>query len=148
MKIAIGSDHAGFELKSEIIKFLEVEGYEVEDLGPTDDKSVDYPIYAKKVANYVIDNEHSLGILVCGSGVGVSIVANKIKGIRAVVCSEPLSAKFSRLHNNANVLAIGARIVGVEMAKEIVKVWLNEEFLKGRHAERVNMIADIENIII
>lgn len=144
MKIAIGSDHAGFSLKEIISEYLKEIGHEPVDFGSYSDESTDYPIYAKKVASQVADGTCKLGILVCGTGVGISVAANKVKGIRAVVCSEPLTARLSREHNNSNILAFGARIVGNEMAKMIVREWLDAEFDGDRHDKRVNMISSIE----
>lgn len=145
MKIVIGNDHAAYEMKFVIKKYLEDKGYEVINVGCDTADRVDYPDYAEKVGNAVISGEADLGIAICGTGVGMSIAANKIKGIRAVVCSEPYSAKLSRMHNNANVLCFGARVVGEELAKMIVDEWLAAEFLGERHAERVNKITALEN---
>lgn len=145
MKLAIGSDHVGLELKPVIIEYLKELGHEVEDFGPFTPERADYPVYGKKVAEEVVKGNFDLGILICGTGVGISIAANKVKGIRAVVCSEPYSAKLSREHNNTNILAFGARVIGSELAKMIVKEWLDAEFEGGRHGNRVNMIGDIEN---
>ncbi|NIZ47187.1 ribose 5-phosphate isomerase B [Entomospira nematocerorum] len=145
MRIAIGSDHAGFELKQELMKFLEQKGYSVEDHGTHSLESCDYPVYGKMVAQAVVSGMSDLGLLICGTGVGISLAANKVSGIRAVVCSEPYTALMSRQHNNTNVLALGARVVGVDVAKMIVETWLNASFLEGRHAQRVAMI---ENDIV
>lgn len=144
MRLAIGSDHVGMELKPIIMDYLKELGHEVEDFGAYSDERTDYPKYGKKVAEEVAQGNFDLGILICGSGVGISISANKVKGIRAVVCSEPYSAKLSREHNNTNILAFGSRVVGSELAKMIVKEWLAAEFEGGRHAKRVDMISDIE----
>ena len=144
MKIAIGSDHVGFELKEIILEYLESMGYIPVDFGPHSDDSVDYPTYGKKVAVEVAKGTFPLGILICGTGVGISIVANKVKGVRAVVCSEPYSAKLSRMHNDTNILAFGARVIGSELAKMIVSEWLNAQFEGDRHKRRVNMICAIE----
>ena len=141
-KIIIASDHAGFELKNKIINFLKEEGYDVTDNGTYSSESVDYPQIAKDTAQKVANNSFKKGILICGSGIGMSIVANKIKGIRAVVCSDTTSARFSRLHNNANILCFGERIVGEYLAKDICKIWLNTEFEEERHLRRVNLIED------
>jgi len=143
MKIAIGADHAGVELKKEIMQYVIDMGHEVKDFGTFTTESVDYPIYGEKVAREVASKNFDMGILVCGTGVGISIAANKVKGIRAVVCSEPVSAALSRAHNDTNVLALGARIVGSQMAKEIVSAWLKTEFEGGRHGKRVAMIDGI-----
>ncbi|MBC1637720.1 ribose 5-phosphate isomerase B [Listeria welshimeri] len=145
MKIAIGNDHVGIELKPIIIQFLKELGHEVEDFGAFTNERTDYPEYGKKVAENVAAGKTDLGILICGTGVGISIAANKVKGIRAVVCSEPYSAKLSREHNNTNILAFGSRVIGSEMAKMIVQNWLEAEFEGGRHQNRVTMIAGIEN---
>ncbi|MBC1625298.1 ribose 5-phosphate isomerase B [Listeria welshimeri] len=145
MKIAIGNDHVGIELKPIIIQFLKELGHEVEDFGAFTNERTDYPEYGKKVAENVAASKADLGILICGTGVGISIAANKVKGIRAVVCSEPYSAKLSREHNNTNILAFGSRVIGSEMAKMIVQNWLEAEFEGGRHQNRVTMIAGIEN---
>jgi ribose 5-phosphate isomerase B len=145
MKIAIGSDHVGIELKPIIIDYLKELGHEVEDFGPYSTERTDYPIYGKKVAQEVASGNFEKGILICGTGVGISITANKVRGIRAVVCSEPYSAKLSREHNNTNIVAFGSRVVGSELAKMIVKEWLDAEYEGGRHAKRVEMIAEIEN---
>lgn len=145
MKIAIGNDHAAVEMKKEITAFLKELGHEVINFGSDVPESVNYPIYGEKVGRAVADGEADCGIVICGTGVGISLAANKVKGIRAVVCSEPCSAKLSKQHNNTNVLAFGARIIGIEMAKTIVTEWLNAEFQGGRHDERVAMLMEIEN---
>jgi len=145
MKLAIGSDHVGLELKLAIIDYLKELGHEVEDFGPYSTELTDYPKYGRKVAEEVATGNFDGGILICGTGVGMSISANKVKGIRAVVCSEPYSAQLSKEHNNTNILAFGSRVVGLELAKMIVKSWLDAEFEGGRHARRVEMIGDIEN---
>lgn len=144
MKIAIGSDHVGVELKPIIIDYLKELGHEVEDFGAYSSERTDYPIYGKKVAEEVVSGNFDCGILICGTGVGISIAANKVKGIRAVVCSEPYSAKLSKEHNNTNILAFGSRVVGPELAKMIVKEWLDAKFEGGRHENRVKMISEIE----
>lgn len=145
MKIGIGNDHSAVEMKREVMKFLQDLGYEVVNYGTDSTESCNYPVYGEKVARAVVDKEVDLGIVICGTGVGISLAANKVKGIRAVVCSEPYSARLSRQHNNTNILAFGARVVGIELAKMIIEEWLNAEFEGGRHQERVNMIMDIEN---
>ncbi|KSV57833.1 ribose 5-phosphate isomerase B [Acetivibrio ethanolgignens] len=145
MKIAIGNDHAAVEMKKEICAFLEELGHEVINFGTDTGESVNYPVYGEKVGRAVASREADCGIAICGTGVGISLAANKVKGIRAVVCSEPYSAKLAKLHNNANVLCFGARVIGIELAKMIVTEWLNAEFEGGRHADRVNMIMEIEN---
>ncbi|WP_326832322.1 ribose 5-phosphate isomerase B [Aerococcus tenax] len=144
MKIAIGGDHVGQLLKPEIIEFLKELGHEVKDFGPYTTERTDYPIYAKQVAESVVSGEYDKGILICGTGVGISIAANKVKGARAVCCSEPYSAKLSRQHNDTNILAFGSRVVGLELAKMIVEEWLSAEYEGGRHSKRVEMISEIE----
>lgn len=144
MKLAIGSDHVGFELKLIIIEYVRELGHEIEDLGTFSSERTDYPQYGKKVAEEVASGNFDAGILICGTGVGISISANKVNGIRAVVCSEPYSAKLSKEHNNTNILAFGSRVVGSELAKMIVKEWLNALFEEGRHAHRIEMIHQIE----
>ena len=144
MKIGIGNDHSALELKAEIIDFLKEKGHEVVDYGTNSPESCDYPIYGEKVARAVAAGEVEKGILICGTGLGISLAANKVEGIRAVVCSEPFTAKMSRAHNDCNVLAFGARVVGAELAKMIVDTWLNTECEGGRHQRRVDLIMDIE----
>ncbi|MFP4017226.1 MAG: ribose 5-phosphate isomerase B [Halanaerobiales bacterium] len=144
MKIAIGSDHAAYELKNEIIKFLEEKGFEYKDMGTDSSQSVDYPDYGYKVAKLVADGECDKGILICGTGIGMSITANKVKGIRAALCHDTFSARATRNHNNSNVLTMGARVVGTGLALDIVRVWLGEEFDGGRHQNRIDKIAEIE----
>ena len=145
MKIAIGNDHTAVDLKNTISDYLKELGYEVINLGTDSRESCDYPIYGEKVGRAVADGEADLGIAICGTGVGISLAANKVKGIRACVCSEPYTAKLSRMHNNSNVLAFGARVVGSELAKMITEAWLDAKFEGGRHERRVNMIMEIEN---
>ena len=144
MKIAIGNDHTAYEMKKEIARYLEEKGHTVIDVGAHSAERTDYPIYGEKAAQLVAKREADLGILICGTGVGISLAANKVKGIRAVVCSEPYSARLSRQHNNTNILAFGARVIGVELAKMIVDEWLNASFEGGRHQRRVDMITAIE----
>ena len=144
MKIAIGNDHVAVEMKREIVAYLEELGHEVINLGTDSSERCDYPIYGEKVARAVVKGEAERGIIICGTGVGISLAANRVRGIRAVVCSEPYSAALSRQHNNTNVLAFGARVIGVELAKLIVKSWLDAEFEGGRHATRVAMLDAIE----
>jgi ribose 5-phosphate isomerase B len=143
-RIVIGSDHIGYPLKEYLKKRLKNEGWEVEDCGTNSRIRTDYPIYAKKVAEKIIAEEYERGILICGSGVGMSITANKIHGIRAVVCSEPYSAVFSRKHNDTNVLCMGSRVVGEELAEMIVFDWLTVEYDGGRHQKRLDLIKKIE----
>jgi ribose 5-phosphate isomerase B len=144
MKIAIGSDHAGFELKEKIKKYLDELGYKYKDFGTDSNESVDYPDYASKVAEGVAKKEYDRGILICGSGIGMCMTANKIPGIRAALCHNIETAKLSREHNDANVLTFGARMIDENTAKDIVKVWLKTEFLGDRHLRRINKIKDIE----
>lgn len=141
-KIAIGCDHGGFNLKNTIIKYLKEKGHEVQDFGTYSTDSCDYPVYAKAVAKSVAKGENEKGILVCGSGIGVSIVANKVKGVRAALCHESHSAMLSRLHNNANVLCLGERITGVSLALDIVDTWLKSEYEGGRHQKRIDMMEE------
>lgn len=145
MKIGIGNDHAAVEMKQQIVAFLEELGHEVVNYGTDTNDSCDYPVYGEKVGRAVVNGDVECGILICGTGVGISIAANKVKGVRAVVCSEPYSAKLSKQHNNTNILAFGARVVGIELAKMIVEEWLGTEFEGDRHQRRVSMISDIEN---
>ncbi len=144
MKIAIGNDHSAVEMKQQVQKYLEEKGYEVINFGTDSEESCDYPLYGEKVGRAVVNGEADLGVVICGTGVGISLAANKVKGVRAVVCSEPYSAELSKQHNNTNVLAFGARVVGIELAKMILDSWLEAEFEGGRHERRVNMIMDIE----
>ena len=146
MRIAIGSDHAGYDLKIEVKKHLEQKGLEVIDFGTNEKTSTDYPIYAKRACYAVLDGQCDRGILICGTGVGMSLTANKIPGIRAVVCSEPCSAVLSRKHNNTNVLCFGGRIIGVELAKMIADLWLAAEFEGGRHQRRIDMVTELEKV--
>ena len=145
MKIAMGNDHTAIEMKQAIKEHLEGRGFEVLDLGTNSTESCDYPVYGEKVGRAVVDGQADLGITICGTGVGISLAANKVKGVRACVCSEPYTAKLSRMHNDSNVLAFGARVVGVEMAKMITDAWLDAEFEGGRHQRRVDILMDIEN---
>ena len=143
-KIAIGCDHGGFEMKNELVDFLNEMGCEVGDFGLIEKAPIDYPIIAEKVATAVSSGEYELGILVCGTGIGMSLAANKVKGIRAAACSEVYSAKFTRLHNNSNILCLGGRVIGPETAKIMVDAFVNTEFEGGRHQRRVDMIDAIE----
>ena len=145
MKLGIGNDHVGYEMKLEIKAYLETKGHEVIDYGAYSSERSDYPVYGEKVARAIVSGECDAGILICGTGVGISVSANKVHGIRAAVCSEPVTAALSKRHNNANIIAFGARIVGIEMAKAIVDAWLEAEFEGGRHAHRVALMMDIEN---
>lgn len=144
MQIAIGSDHGGFVLKEEIKKWLQENGYQYEDFGTHSTESCDYPDIAGAVAQAVASGQDKLGIIVCGTGIGVSIVANKVKGIRAALCHDTFSARASREHNDANILTLGERVIGRGLALEIVEVWLKSEFAGGRHKTRVDKISALE----
>lgn len=144
MRIVIASDHAAVELRQEMADEARSLGHEVTDLGPAPGEAVDYPVNGAKVGRLVAAGEYDLGLLACGTGVGISIAANKVPGIRAAVCSEPFTAKLSRQHNDSNVLAVGARVVGPGLARMIVREWLTAEFEGGRHARRVGLITDLE----
>ena len=145
MRIAIGNDHVGVELKQHLVKYLEAQGHEVVNFGTDETASNNYPIYAEKVSRAVLSGGFDKGILICGTGLGISIAANKIKGIRCAVCSEPVSAELSRQHNNANIVAMGARMIGPVMAEAIVDKFLNTEFLGRRHQLRVDMMTKLEH---
>jgi ribose 5-phosphate isomerase B len=141
--IALGSDQAGYELKQEIIKYLEEKGLAYKDYGSYSTDSVDYPVYGKKVAHAVADGECEKGILICGTGIGISIAANKVKGVRAALCSDCFSAEATRLHNDANIVAFGARVVGPGLAVKIVDTFLNTEFSGvERHKRRIDMLEE------
>lgn len=142
--IAIGSDHGGYELKEELKKVLEEKGLEYKDCGAYSTDRVDYPIIAKEVSKAVQAKECEKGILICRSGYGMAMVANKFKGVRSAPCFCTRAAEFSRLHNNTNVLSLGADYVTVDEAKEILKTWLNTEFEGGRHQERLDLVSEIE----
>ena len=144
MKIAIGNDHVAVDLKKHIQIYLEAKGYEVINFGTDSQERTDYPIYGKMVADAVVSGECDLGVLLCGTGVGISLAANKVPGIRAVVCSEPYSARLSRQHNNANFVAFGARVVGSATAEMIVDEFLAAKYEGGRHQKRVEMLSAIE----
>ncbi|MDY2845711.1 MAG: ribose 5-phosphate isomerase B [Eubacteriales bacterium] len=144
-KIVMASDHAGFDLKNTLVEQLKNDGYEVEDAGTYSRDSCDYPVFAEKACRYMLDGKAELCILVCGTGIGMSMAANKVNGIRAACCSDTYSAKYTRLHNDANVLCMGARVVGEGLAYEIAKVFLETEFEGGKHLRRINMISDLEN---
>lgn len=144
MKIGIGNDHVAVELKNIIKEHLEQQGHEVVDFGTNSTERFDYPISGYAVGKAVASGDVDLGVLICGTGVGISLAANKVHGIRACVCSDPYSAKLSREHNNTNIIAFGARVIGPELAKMIVDEWLGAEFQGGRHQRRIDMIAEIE----
>ena len=146
MNIYVSSDHAGYEFKIELFSYL-VENFKdcnIFDCGPYSEESVDYPDYAEKVCEKVLEDENSFGILICGTGLGMSIAANKINGIRATLCNDLFTARLAREHNNANVLAMGARAIGMGLAIEIVKQFMNSKFEGGRHTDRLNLIRDLE----
>lgn len=144
MKIAIGNDHVAVELKNIIKEHLEGKGHEVINYGTDSTERFDYPISGYRVGKAVASGECDLGVLICGTGVGISLAATSVQGVRAVVCSEPYSAKLSREHNNTNIVAFGARVVGQELAKMIVDEWLDAEFEGGRHQRRIDMIGEIK----
>ena len=143
-KIVIANDHAAVSMKFQIKKYVEELGFKVINVGTDEINSCDYPDYAYKACQKIINNEAEYGILICGTGIGMSIAANKIKGIRACACSETFSARMSKEHNDANVICFGERVVGIEIAKEIVKTFLESKFLGDKHAKRVKKIIDIE----
>ncbi|KZE38433.1 ribose-5-phosphate isomerase [Bhargavaea cecembensis] len=144
MKVAISSDHGGNRLRAEIINLMSEMGIEYEDFGPKDDGSVDYPDFAKPVAQRVADGEFDRGIVICGTGIGMSIAANKVKGIRCALCHDVFSAKATRGHNDSNVLAMGERVVGPGLAREIARTWLEGEFEGGRHERRIEKLKELE----
>ena len=144
MKIAIGNDHTGIEMKKEITAFVEAMGHTVENFGNDVAEKDNYAVFGERVARAVAEGRCDCGILICGTGVGISLAANKVHGIRAAVCSESVTARLVKQHNNANIIAFGARIVGLETAKEIVRAYLTAEFEGGRHQERVDTIMEIE----
>ena len=144
MKIAIGNDHAAVEMKMELKKYLEELGHEVVNFGTDTEESCHYPDFGEKVGRAVVAGEADCGVLICGTGVGISIAANKVNGVRAAVCSDTTTAHLVKEHNNANIIALRARIVGIETAKDIVKAYLDAEFMGGRHQTRIDMIHEIE----
>lgn len=144
MKLAIGNDHTGVEMKNEIMEHLKSRGVEVVNVGADTAERFDYPVAGYRVARLVASGEADGGVLICGTGVGISLAANKVKGIRACVCSDPYTARLSKQHNDTNIIAFGARVIGVETAKMIVDEWLGARFEGGRHAERVALITEIE----
>lgn len=144
MKLAIGNDHVAIEMKNEIKAYLENKGIEVLDVGTNSPERFNYPISGYKVGKLVANGAVDGGVLICGTGVGISLAANKVQGVRACVCSEPYTAKLSKQHNNANIIAFGARVVGIETAKMIVDEWLAAEFEGGRHQRRIDLITAIE----
>lgn len=145
MKIAVGCDHGGFDHKNAIAEHLKQRGFEVVDYGIYENQSVDYPDIASKLCKGILEGEADLGILVCGTGIGMSIAANKFKGIRAAACSEHFSAKYTRLHNNSNVLCLGGRVIGIGTALELADLFVDTEFEGGRHQKRIDKISEIED---
>ena len=143
--IAIGSDHGGYELKGEVIAWLKENNYEYMEFGCMDGNSIDYPNVAEEVCEKVLDGTAEYAILICGTGIGISMAANKVKGIRAACCSDYFSAKLTRMHNDANALCMGGRVVGVGLALELVDIFLETEFEGGRHQRRIDQIMEIEN---
>ena len=144
MRIAIGNDHVAVAMKNEIKEYLESKGHTLVDVGTNSPERFDYPISGYKVARLVAGQEVDCGVLICGTGVGISLAANKVHGIRACVCSDPYTAKLSKQHNNTNIIAFGARVIGIETAKMIVDEWLAAEYEGGRHQRRIDMISEIE----
>ncbi|MEA4895682.1 MAG: ribose 5-phosphate isomerase B [Oscillospiraceae bacterium] len=142
--IALGSDHGGFELKNEIMKHLDEQGVAYKDFGTYSKDSCDYPVYAEQVGKAVASGEYESGIILCGTGIGISIAANKVRGVRAALCHDCYSAEYARLHNNANVLALGGRVIGAGLALKIVDIFLSTGFEGGRHARRVGLISKLE----
>jgi ribose 5-phosphate isomerase B len=145
MKIALGADHAGFRLKEQVREYLRAKGVEVEDFGAKSEDSVDYPDFAEKVAKRVGRHEADYGVLVCGTGIGMAMTANKVPGVRAANCNDTLSAFYARSHNNANVLTLGGRLADISTARKIIDTWLETPFEGGRHERRVKKIAALEN---
>ncbi len=139
MRIAIGADHGGVELKEMVVRLIAGLGHELDDLGCHGPDSVDYPVFAKMVCEGVQQGRYERGLLICGTGIGMSMAANRLSGIRAALCHEPYSARMSREHNDANVLCLGARVIGPGLAEEVVRMWLNTEFAGGRHLRRISM---------
>ncbi len=144
MKIALASDHAGYDLKMYVKAYLEAKGYDINDLGVHDKERSDYPVFGHKAGKEVANGNSDLAIIFCGTGVGISIAANKVKGARCCCCSEPYSARMSRLHNNCNILAMGGRVVGEELALMIVDEFLAAEFEGGRHGDRVKLLDELD----
>lgn len=144
MKVALGSDHGGYELKNIIKEHLLDKGYQILDFGTESSKSVDYPEYGFKVGQAVVSKETDLGVVICGTGIGISIAANKVKGIRAALCTDSYMARMAREHNNANILALGSRVIGPGVALDIVDTFINTSFSESRHARRLKIITDFE----
>lgn len=146
MKIILGADHGGYELKNSISEWLKTQGHEIKDIGAFSSESVDYPDYSKIVGEEVVKGNFDRGVLVCGSGVGISIAANKVKGVRAVLCHDVVIARLSREHNDTNIIAMGGRFIAKELAYEILNVWINTEFSGGRHSKRIEKISLLEKL--
>ena len=146
-KIAIASDHGGYDLKKNIVELLKELGYEVNDMGPQNSESVDYPDYGISLAQVVVEGKFPRGIVICGTGIGMSIVVNRFPGIRGTLCSDLYTAKLCREHNDSNVLIMGGRVVGHDLAKEIVRIWLNTPFKGGRHQKRIDKIIQFDKSI-
>lgn len=144
MRLAIGNDHVAIDMKNEIKRYLESKNIQVIDVGTNSSERFNYPVSGYKAARMVADGEVDGGVLICGTGVGISLAANKVRGIRACVCSDPYTARLSKQHNNANIIAFGARVIGIETAKMIVDEWLDAVYEGGRHQTRIDMIAEIE----
>ncbi|MBO4916205.1 MAG: ribose 5-phosphate isomerase B [Oscillospiraceae bacterium] len=144
MKLAIGNDHAAVDMKNEVMEYIKSKGIEVVNVGTDTAERFDYPVAAYRAAKLVASGEVDGGVLICGTGVGIGLAANKMKGIRCCICSDPYTARLSKQHNNANMIAFGARVIGIETAKMIVDEWLNAKFEGGRHADRVALITEIE----
>lgn len=144
MKLAIGNDHAALEMKNEIVKHLKSCGVEVINVGTDTAERFDYPVAAYRAAKLVASGQADGGILICGTGVGIGLAANKVRGIRCCICSDPYTAKLSKMHNNANMIAFGARVIGIETAKMLVDEWMNAEFEEGRHRGRIDLITELE----
>jgi len=144
MRIVIGADHAGYELKQQIARYLLAQGHQVQDLGTHSPQSVDYPDYAVRVARAVVAGEAERGILICGTGIGMSIAANKVRGARAAVCTDCYMARMARQHNDARILCLGGRVLGLGSALDVVEVFLRTGFVGGRHAQRVDKIGALE----
>ena len=145
MNLVIACDHAGYDLKENVKKYLSEQGHSVIDCGTNSTESCDYPVFAKALCKEINDGNAQLGILICGTGIGMSMAANKVKGIRACCCSDPYSAKLTRMHNNANVLCMGGRVVSAGLAEMMVDLFLETEFEGGRHQRRIDQITAIEN---
>ncbi len=145
MLIAVAGDHAGYPLKQSIIQYLEKEGYAYKDYGCYGGERAEYPVYGEKAARAVASGECTCGLIFCGTGIGISIAANKVRGIRCAACSDSFSAEYSRMHNDANMLALGARVIGPGLAEQLVKLFLTTDFEGGRHKTRIDMFDDIES---